>query len=237
MLFISTQTGLKAVQRRKLVDEVLDQLMALIQSGQYEQGAKLPSEPELMRLLSVGRSTVREAVKILMHAGFLEVRQGDGTYIKKSSTGLQSVKATLIPQNVEQVLEVRRMLECEAVELAAIRRTDADLHRMRTLLDQRNEYLDGGRYAEYVASDIAFHIAVVESCHNDVFTAMYSVIADGLRELLSQLILDTQGYEDNTVYHEAIYRAIEAQDSEAAKRYTIQNLDAVTSRSSIAAHS
>ncbi|MFD1885708.1 FadR/GntR family transcriptional regulator [Paenibacillus wenxiniae] len=233
MLFISTQTGLKAVQRRKLVDEVLDQLMALIQSGQYEPGAKLPAEPELMRLLAVGRSTVREAVKILMHAGFLEVRQGDGTYIKKSSAGLEAVKATLIPPNLEQVLEVRRMLECEAVGLAAIRRTEADLHRMRSLLDQRNEYLDTGRYAEYVASDIAFHIAIVESCHNDVFTAMYSVIAEGLRELLSQLILDTQSYEDNTVYHEAIYTAIEAQNGDAAKHYTLQNIDAVTSRRGI----
>ncbi len=227
VLFISTPLGLKAVQRRRLVDEVLDQLMALIESGQYQQGAKLPAEPELMKLLSVGRSTVREAVKVLMHAGFLEVRQGDGTYIQKPVADLESVRATIVPQNLEQVLEVRRMLECEAVGLAALRRTSHDLQRMRALLDQRNEYLQEGRYAEYVASDIAFHIAVVESCHNDVFTAMYRVIAEGLKQLLSQLILDTQAYEDNTEYHEGIYRAIEAQDQEAAQRYTIQNLDAV----------
>ncbi|WP_322907481.1 FadR/GntR family transcriptional regulator [Paenibacillus campi] len=235
-MFISASIGLKAVQRRKLVDEVLDQLMMLIQSDQYKPGAKLPPEPELMRLLSVGRSTVREAIKILMHAGFLEVRQGDGTYIQKSTTGLEAIHATLTPPNFEQVLEMRRMLECEAVVLAASRRTEADLHKLRTLLDQRNECLKTGRYAEYVASDIAFHIAVVESCHNHVFTAMYTVIVEGLRELLSQLILETESYEDNTIYHEAIYTAIKAQDSEAAKRYTLQNLAAVTARRNACSH-
>ncbi|WP_231869879.1 FadR/GntR family transcriptional regulator [Paenibacillus riograndensis] len=228
--FISNQTGLKAVQRRKLVDEVLDQLMGLIQSGQYKKDEKLPPEPELMKLLSVGRSTVREAVKILVHAGFLEVRQGDGTYVKMPSIGFQSVQATLIPQNFEQVLEVRRMLEIEAAGLAAARRTDADIGIMRSRLDLRNEYLDKGRYAEYVAADISFHMAVVEACHNDVFSAMYKVIADGLREMLSQLILDTRGYEDNTIYHEAIYMAIKAGDSDGAKRYTAQNLDALTGK-------
>lgn len=224
----STQAGFRAVPRRKLVDEVLDQLQALIASGRYPSGAKLPPEPELMKLLQVGRSTVREAVKILVHAGLLEVRQGDGTYVKASATGFMAIQPALIPQKYEQLLEVRAILEIEAAGLAALRRTDEDLHAMRTRLDQRNEALEKGRYAEYVEKDILFHLAIAEASHNEVLLAVYQGIAQSLRSMLSQLILDTSRYEDNTIYHEAIYMAIKAGDSQGARKYTIQNLNAVS---------
>lgn len=226
---ISSQplTGIKPIQGRKLVDEVLDQLQALIQSGQYRSGEKLPPEPELMKLLSVGRSTVREAVKILVHAGLLEVRQGDGTYVRSMSGAMATLQTALIPQNDGQMLEMRRILEIEAAGLAALRRTEHDLQAMRESLDRRSEALRDGKYSAYVEADIAFHLAVAEASHNDVFLAFYKMIASGLRELLSQLILDTSRYQDNTIYHEAIYMAIKAGDSEGAKKYTVQNLDTV----------
>ncbi|MFF2019720.1 FadR/GntR family transcriptional regulator [Paenibacillus sp. NPDC058177] len=224
---ISTYAGFKTVQRRKLVDEVLDQLQMLIGTGEYKSGDKLPAEPELMRLLGVGRSTIREAVKILVHAGLLEVRQGDGTYIRSSSTVMNGVRQTLAPHNYAQILEVRRILEIEVSGLAADRRSEEDLVRMRQYLNQRNEALDKGRYAEYVEADLSFHIAVAESCHNEVLLEMYKVVAEGLKAMLSQLILDTRHYEDNTAYHEAIFAAIQAGDSAEAKRQTICNLEAV----------
>ncbi|MNP87550.1 hypothetical protein D3C76_1885280 [compost metagenome] len=56
---------------------------------------------------------------------------------------------------------------------------------------------------------------------------MYKVVANSLKEMLSQLILDTRQYEDNTAYHEAVYAAIAAGNSKEAKQYAIQNLDAV----------
>ena len=205
----------------------MDQLQDLIQSGRYQSGDKLPTEPELMKLLSVGRSTVREAVKILVHAGLLEVRQGDGTYVKRPSPGFNSLKPALIPQNYEQVLEVRRILEIEAAGMAAARRTDENIRMMRSSLDQRNEALKQGKYTEYVEADISFHLAIAEASHNEVFLAMYKVIAASLREMLSQLILDTSRYDDNTIYHEAIFMAIKAGDSEGARKYTTQNLDSM----------
>ncbi|GJM70628.1 hypothetical protein HMSSN036_28440 [Paenibacillus macerans] len=142
---------------------MLDQIQTLIRSGRYKSGDKLPPEPELMKLLAVGRSTVREAVKVLTHAGLLEVRQGDGTYIRASSAGLAAVSQTLTPKNYAHILEARRILEIEVTGLAALRRTNADLEAMRCFLDQRNEALEKGRYAEYVEADISFHIAVTQA--------------------------------------------------------------------------
>lgn len=202
-------------------------MQSLIRSGQYKNGDKLPPEPELMKLLAVGRSTVREAVKVLTHAGLLEVRQGDGTYIRSSSSGLAAVSQTLTPKNDAQILEARRILEIEVTGLAALRRTEADLEIIRSLLNQRNDALEKGHYAEYVEADISFHIAVAQAGKNEVLLEMYKVVAESLKEMLSQLILDTRQYEDNTLYHEAIYTAIEAGNSDEARKYAIQNLDAV----------
>ncbi|WP_240353327.1 MULTISPECIES: FadR/GntR family transcriptional regulator [Cohnella] len=224
---ITAPAGFKAIPRRKLVDEVLDQLQSIIHSGRYKSGDKLPPEPELMKLLAVGRSTVREAVKILMHAGVLEVRQGDGTYIRASAPSLINVRQTLVPGNYAQILEVRRILEIEISGLAAIRRTEEDLAFMRSCLDRRNVALEKGQYAEYVEADIAFHMAVSQAAHNEVLAEMYKAIAESLKEMLSQLILDTRRYEDNTAYHEEIYAAIAAGDGDAAKNGAIRNLDAV----------
>lgn len=224
---IITYTEFKAIPRRKLVDEVLDQMQTLIRSGRYKSGDKLPPEPELMKLLAVGRSTVREAVKVLTHAGLLEVRQGDGTYIRASSAGLAAVSQTLTPKNYAHILEARRILEIEVTGLAALRRTKADLEAMRCFLDQRNEALEKGRYAEYVEADISFHIAVAQAGKNEVLLEMYKVVAESLKEMLSQLLLDTRQYKDNTVYHEAVYAAIETGNSDEARKSAIQNLDAV----------
>ncbi|MEH7253298.1 FadR/GntR family transcriptional regulator [Neobacillus niacini] len=220
-------TGFKTVPRRKLVDEVLDQMQYLINSGHYKSGDKLPPESELMKLLGVGRSTIREAVKILGYAGLLIVRQGDGTYIRSVSMEVDPLKQILTPQNYIQILELRRILEIEISGLAAERRTEEDLIEMRTFLDQRNGALEGGRYTDYVEADIAFHISVAKACKNEVLLEMYKVIANTLKEMLSKLILDTRQYEDNTLFHESIYLEIKGKNSSNAKFHTIQNLDAM----------
>ncbi|GIO38346.1 transcriptional regulator [Paenibacillus antibioticophila] len=217
----------KAIPRRKLVDEVLDQMQRLIQSGQYKSGDKLPPEPELMKLLAVGRSTIREAVKVLTHAGLLEVRQGDGTYIRSASSDLTGVSQAITPKNNTQVMEARRILEIELAGLAALRRTTSDLALMRSALDLRQEALEKGHYAEYVEADISFHIAVAEAGKNEVLLEMYKVVAESLKEMLSQLLLDTRQYEDNTAYHEAMYRSIVNKSSEEAKQFAAQNIDVV----------
>ncbi|WP_018751826.1 FadR/GntR family transcriptional regulator [Paenibacillus sanguinis] len=217
----------KAIPRRKLVDEVLDQMQRLIQSGHYKSGDKLPPEPELMKLLAVGRSTIREAVKVLTHAGLLEVRQGDGTYIRSVSSNLKGVSQTITPKNYTQVMEARRILEIELAGLAAVRRTTSDLTLMRSALDQRQEALEKGHYTEYVEADIFFHITVAEAGKNEILLEMYKVVVESLKEMLSQLLLDTRQYEDNTAYHEALYNSIVNQNSEEAKQAAAQNIDVV----------
>ncbi|RMD78800.1 MAG: FadR family transcriptional regulator, partial [Chloroflexi bacterium] len=74
------------ITRRRLVEQVIDHLRQQIATGTYPIGSRLPPEPQLMAQIGVGRSTVREAIRALAHEGLLEVRQGDGTYVRALAT-------------------------------------------------------------------------------------------------------------------------------------------------------
>src|SRR6266566_2559656 len=76
-----SQPSSSPVRRQALVDQVLDYLQQQITTGTFPVGSKLPTEPELMAQLAIGRSTLREAMRVLVHMGLVDVRAGDGTYV------------------------------------------------------------------------------------------------------------------------------------------------------------
>src|ERR1700745_272377 len=81
LFFMMTPPSSLPVRRQPLVDQVLGYLRQQIAAGVFPVGSKLPSEPELMVQLAIGRSTLREAMRVLAHMGLVDVRPGDGTYI------------------------------------------------------------------------------------------------------------------------------------------------------------
>lgn len=120
--------------KRQLTDQVIEHLEQGIISGRYGMGAKLPAEPQLMEELGVGRSTVREAIRMLAHNGILEVRQGDGTFVRTLPSAGEPLPRRLQRAKVREVHEVRLALELEVVRLAAKRRGKRDLGRIRLFL-------------------------------------------------------------------------------------------------------
>ncbi|WP_040949410.1 FadR/GntR family transcriptional regulator [Gorillibacterium massiliense] len=218
----------KPVQKRKLVDEILEQLQNKIFSGQFKPGDKLPTETELMEQLSVGRSTVREAVKILVHAEVLQVRHGDGTYIKSvkhPESYLKSAKR----YNEQHIYEVRKMLDMQLCEIAVANRTEEDLEKMQTYLTQRKKALDSGNYADYVEADVYFHFALAQSTQNELFIDLYRDFCAILKKYLSNLIVkDIRQYDDSTVIHEQLLLAIRERNVEEAKLLTLENLKQIS---------
>lgn len=133
--------ALTTAQRAGLVDQVIEQLRAGIGSGEWPVGQRIPTEPELVAQLGVGRNTVREAVRALAHTGILEVRQGDGTYVRATSEMAGAIRRLCGPE-LREVLQVRRALEVDGARLAATARTEADLAELRRLLDRRDAAWD-----------------------------------------------------------------------------------------------
>src|ERR1043165_2392863 len=132
-----TPVPLATTRRTGLVDQVIEQLRTAVAQGDWPLGTRIPTEVELGEQLGVGRNTVREAVRALAHTGLLEVRQGDGTYVRATSEVSGAIRR-LCGSELREVLQVRRMLEVEAARLAATDHTDEELANLRALHTQRD---------------------------------------------------------------------------------------------------
>lgn len=218
-------TPFKIVQHRKLVDQVIQQLQEKISLGELSPGDKIPTEPELMSMLGVGRSTIREAVRVLVKAGLLEVRQGDGTYVLNKSASLEPLESRLRRAAILEVYEVRRALELEIAKLAAQRRTEDDLARMRESLTRRREATRVDDYRGYVDNDLIFHIAVAAASKNSVLADLYQGFSNVLRDALEKLVSDRDLYINQIAMHEQLLDAIERKDAQAAERWTAENIN------------
>lgn len=218
---------LTEIPKSTLVQAVIARLEELIASGEWPVGFRVPPEPELVRALGVSRNTVREAVRALVHAGMLDPRPGDGTYVR-ADTGLDAALERAARRwGALDALEVRNMLERDAARLAAERRDEADLDAIEAALRRRADAPLGSRSADlaqpdqgdrtqaFVDADAAFHQAVVAATHNRVLIELYARLADPLRASVAEVLrVSDDGLDDS---HDALARAIRDGDPVAAE--------------------
>ena len=230
---------LAGIRRGSLCDEVITQLREQISSGSWPVGERIPPESELIERLQVGRGTVREAIKALAHIGLLEVRQGDGTYVKSRSELAGALRRQMRNVTDVHVHEVRRGLEVEGARLAAKRRTDEDLRAMAAALDERDVASAAGRElgrwdeswgVPWVEADVRFHQAVVAASHNPMLNELYLEIS---AELSSSLLRFAE-HEDHEPYlvrgHRALLDMIRVGDEKAAVLEAMYNVEATLER-------
>lgn len=212
--------------RRRLVDTVIERLQRQISLGALAPGDKLPNETELTESFGVSRTTIREAVGALSHAGLLVVRQGDGTYVTDAAPGRESLDARLRRAAALDVYEVRRALEVEAARLAASRRSAADVRRLRALLAERDQRRRAREIEAAVDVDVEFHASIAAATRNAVLADVYRAFTSVLREALVGIGRDSAARTDTTDLHHALVDAIDARDAERAAAVTDQLLDA-----------
>jgi DNA-binding FadR family transcriptional regulator len=201
--------------RTPLVDQAITRLGEQIAAGRWEVGARLPAEPLLAQDLGVGRSTIREAVRVLAHSGLLEVRQGAGTFVRaRSVPGELAVR--LQRAGSLEVYEVRRALEVEAAILAAVRRTAADLAAIDGALDRRRAARLAREGAGFLAADLDFHQAVVIAAHNPLLSELYAGAMARIARAIADVMADTALTEDTSGLHDDLAEAVRAQDPRAA---------------------
>lgn len=196
------------------VDAVLDQLQASVMSGTWAVGQRIPGELELTRQLRVSRPAVREAIRALSHIGLLEVRRGDGTYVR-STADPRPLLQRMQRCDVRDVFEVQLAYDVQAARLAARRRTDADLASLTELLEARDTVSDASEFGD---ADAQFHLAIIETTRNPVLIEAARFFATRLREALGAVRLDHEVPEAGPAPHRAVLDAIAAGDAEAAGR-------------------
>lgn len=206
---------LRPAARKSLVSETIDILRGKVNDGSWKSGDRIPPEAILAEQLGVGRNTVREAIRVLSQSELLEVRQGDGTYIRMSvdpAETMEKLNATTLLDH----LEMHRVLEGEAARFAALRRTDADLAALCILLAARDELTADSDAEAFFRTDRAFHLRIAEAAHNGALLQLYRYFAatseSRMRSMLKEDAMPEIGYAP----HHALLKAIEEGDAPAA---------------------
>lgn len=201
--------------KRSLVEQAVDQLRQRITSGAWAVGQRLPTEPELAADLGISRNTVREAMRVLAFSGLVDVRQGDGSYLKTASDPLSAVQA-LSSCSLEHAREARHLLEAEAIGLAAVRRTEQDLIALREALHDSGSHFHG-ELGDYIRCDLVFHQRLVDAAHNPALSELYRYFSSVVAMKLEQSMSHTPRNQAVFDLHIAILDAVERQDPERAK--------------------
>ncbi|WP_305043411.1 FadR/GntR family transcriptional regulator [Geoalkalibacter sp.] len=213
----------KPIRPKKISEEIVEQIKALISSGDLKPGEKIPSERELAVMLGVSRPSVREAIMVLDAMGLVEARQGGGTYVRSlTSAALNDPLTALVeenPQLLHSLVEVRMGLETWSAYLAAARATDSEIGQMRELLRiMEKQAARGGWDAEV---DSQFHYAITAATHNTlqmhVLNTIHSLFHRTIQVALTEFYRKAGMVELLLAQHAAIFAAIAEKNPEKAR--------------------
>jgi GntR family transcriptional repressor for pyruvate dehydrogenase complex len=191
----------------------------------------MPSERQLSESFGVGRSVVREALKSLGLLGLVEVRQGDGTYVK-------SPDSTLLPRVVEwgllvgdektaDLIETRKHLEVVTTRLAAERRNEMDLLVIRQKLEAMHA---ATTTEEFVDADVAFHLAIAAASGNSVLSNMLTSISSLLDYWIRRVMNAAESFEPSYCEHVPVYDGIVEQNVDAAGEAMARHMEGAAKR-------
>lgn len=165
---------LKKINRSSLVEVVIDRLTSAMISGDLKPGDRIPTEMELAEQLGIARNTIREAIKILVYMGVLEIRRPDGTFVSEGfSENLidpMIYGIVLNQQNEQDLNELRATMEAGVLNLAIMKCNDEDVLRLHTRLEELKEaiFAEDPDVDRVFEKDNEFHAAITEMGKNNM---------------------------------------------------------------------
>ena len=204
------------LKHKLLAEQVEDRIYHYILDTPLNPGDRLPNEFELGERFGVGRSTIREAVKLLSSKGIVEVRHGSGTYVVNivptaDPLGLRAVQ----DKNAlaMDLVNVRLLLEPGIAEMAANQATAGDIARLNSLCDRVEQKIRSGE--QYIEDDIAFHTCIAECSKNMVVETLIPIIDTAVMMFVN--VTHKQLTEETITTHRMIADAITAHDPIGAR--------------------
>lgn len=206
------------IKKETTTEKITQQLRSQIEQGILKPGDKIPSERELCEMLSVSRIAVREAIKALAAKGLLEVRAGEGTYVKSITADdlLDPLTSLLMNEyTLRELLEFRWVMEVQMAEWAAVRAKERDLQYMEEILKRMEKNIQEGK--GYAEADIEFHDAIASASGNALLAKMMHYARDIIREVITQTSQVPGAYEKAYQIHYNIFEKIKERDVPGAK--------------------
>lgn len=211
----------------RLADQVTADLQAMIFS-KYNPGDRLPVENELAQLFSVSRITIREAVSKLSTMGVLDVRQGDGTFVKRLAPAsfMQPMLPMLALSDVDlaDVFDVRLLIESRAAELAAERISEEELQKLQDIFEIMEQAALSNEIRRYNEYDVQFHKEIARCSGNQVIAVICELITETIRESIFYSCHTPGHIMNSVIYHNRIYNAIKEHNAPQAAQMMREHL-------------
>ncbi|KAA9018048.1 FadR/GntR family transcriptional regulator [Niallia endozanthoxylica] len=224
----------KQIKPKKIYEEVAEALHEAIRNGQLKPGDKLNSVEQLAENFQVGRSAIREALSALKAMGLIEMKQGEGTYVRQfeaeNITFPLSTAMLMNKEDVKNLLEVRKIIEVGAASVAASKRSAESLEQMKAALEEMK--VSNGNEELGEKSDMEFHLALAGATQNPLVSNLLLHVSDLMQETMREtrrLLLFSKWTTTEKLYeeHVEIYQAVVKQDGEKARKAMLTHLNNV----------
>jgi len=217
------------IKSTRIYEEIVRQVKQMIAEGRLKSGDRLPPERDLAEKFVVSRTSVREALRVLESLGLIEIRAGEGTFVRGVSVEslIEPLALVMAAQReaIGELFEARRVLEPAIAALAAGRATPEEIHEMERILEDQAKEIAAGKTG--LAQDAAFHAAIGTAAHNRAITRIAHAIMDLLtqsrEESLNTPGRPTRSHQD----HRRILQAIARRNATAARQAMLDHLVAV----------
>jgi DNA-binding FadR family transcriptional regulator len=218
------------IRKQQISDLVFEQLRESIYRGELKTGERLPSERDLSDVMQVSRSSVRKAIIQLIDLGYVENRQGQGTFVKlPEARGPHNLFAHVMTpgqSSLDELMEVRIGLECQGVALAAERANEMDIAFLELAFQEMNDCHPDREKAK--SADMKFHMGIAYATHNSVHVDLtrrfYDYMFHSINKLQSLLYEKNNNLGIIDQQHFKILDAIKCRDGDSANRYMLQHI-------------
>lgn len=217
---------IKRIPKVNVSQAVFEQMREQIFSGNWPPGSKIPSENELAKMFGVSRISVRSALQKLSTLGLVYSKQGGGTFVADVTADVYL--NSLIPvlalgkHDLLEILEFRRIYEIENARLAALRRTEKDLERLRAIVDRMHKSKDD--LSLFSLEDLNFHLELARATKNSLILKVAQITRDILRCHMEEVVT-FRGTAAGLYYHPLILEAVAAQDAQRAAELMAEHID------------
>jgi len=227
------QFAIAPIHKRKLYEEIVERLEALMLDGSLKIGDQLPSERELMTMFQVGRTAVREALFALNRMGLISLKNGERAIVTRPSPSeLLDELSPLVrhmlqaAKGIQHFQDARTMFEVALVRYAAANATVDDLAQLTAALELNK--LSLGDSKAFIETDVAFHFVLAEIPRNPVFTFLHGAIAARLKEQRAISGHQPSAQERAFQAHARIFKLVVQHNADGAERAMRQHLDEVS---------
>lgn len=214
-------------QQKRIYEEITTLLQTLVQNGNLKTGDRLPPERQLAVMFGVSRNSVREAIKSLEQQGILVSRPGAGTFIADSSqANLTSALGEVFARErhrLDDIFELRLLLEPQIVHLASLRISNAELEQLQRLVTEYDRALENG--CPVLELDQSFHDAIAAATGNQSIILLMEQMHDLLHESRDEALQTPLRNQKSLEGHRKILEALCTRDPDRAREAMTKHLE------------